>query len=190
MINTVHFWRHKCKRTSLAKVVVVTAVVLLNWAVVDSVGAVGKGAVALLTPDVAEKLKLTGAQKQQVQTIARATARKFGDAQTAGRGQPGLKEELEKIRQAGQDEALALLTAEQKAAWVQAVIRHRVALLVVIGRAPYPQLAANFIACLPQIVSFVSNQQRPFIAKIYRPAPAESMKRKVTHGTIALWYPR
>lgn len=52
-----------------------------------------------------------------------------------------------------------------------AVIRHRVALLVVIGRAPYPQLAANFIACLPQIVSFVSNQQRPFIAKIYRPAP-------------------
>jgi hypothetical protein len=32
-----------------------------------------------------------------------------------------------------------------------AVVRHRVALLVVVGHAPYPQLAQHFVATMPRI---------------------------------------
>lgn len=60
-----------------------------------------------------------------------------------------------------------------------AVIRHRLALLVIIGAAPLPDLARNFVAALPQVNKFLAGHAPPFIAKVYRPA-----------GRVELWFPR
>jgi hypothetical protein len=70
-----------------------------------------------------------------------------------------------------------------------AVRRHRVGLLVVIGDAPFPDLARNFVNTIARIERFVGKHTVPFIAKLYRPAPAELLKNPSTPGTIALWYP-
>jgi hypothetical protein len=59
-----------------------------------------------------------------------------------------------------------------------AVERYGVALLVVIGKAPFPDLARSFVANADAIQRFVDRQTPPFIAKVYRT------------GAITLWYPR
>lgn len=71
-----------------------------------------------------------------------------------------------------------------------AVIEHRVALLVMIGDAPFPQLAHAFIATQARILGFISKQTPPYIAKVYRPAPSELAKNPAAQGRIELWYPR
>ncbi len=68
-----------------------------------------------------------------------------------------------------------------------AIERHRVALLVVVGKAPFPVLARNFVSSMPRIASFLAGRDAPYIAKVYRPPPAEA---PASPGTIALWYPR
>ncbi len=65
-----------------------------------------------------------------------------------------------------------------------AVVRHRVRLLVVVGRAPYPELAAAFVSTLPQITAFLDEHDPPYIAKVYRPPPGSARG-----GKVALWYP-
>ncbi len=70
-----------------------------------------------------------------------------------------------------------------------AVMRHRVALLVVIGKAPFPMLAAHFVATMPKIVEFLSRHTPPFIAKGYRPSQSELARDPNAAGSIALWYP-
>jgi hypothetical protein len=52
-----------------------------------------------------------------------------------------------------------------------AVVEHRVALLVVVGKVPLTALAQNFVNTLPKIMAFVDAHEPPYIAKIYRPAP-------------------
>ena len=52
-----------------------------------------------------------------------------------------------------------------------AVMRHGVALLIVVGNAPFPELAHAFVATIPRIEQFLANHQAPFIAKVYRPPP-------------------
>jgi hypothetical protein len=52
------------------------------------------------------------------------------------------------------------------------VMRHRVALLVVVGTAPFSELAHNFVVTLPQVRRFLARNRPPFIAKVYRPTPA------------------
>jgi len=64
-----------------------------------------------------------------------------------------------------------------------AVVRYRVALLVVIGHAPFPELAHNFVNTISRIEAFVATRKPPYIAKVYRAARAEAM------GGISLWYP-
>ena len=59
-----------------------------------------------------------------------------------------------------------------------AVERYGVALLIVIGKAPFPDLARSFVANADAIQRFVDRQTPPFIAKVYRT------------GAITLWYPR
>lgn len=71
-----------------------------------------------------------------------------------------------------------------------AVVQHRVALLVVIGKLPYPQLARNFVATLPRIEAFLTAHSPPFIAKVYRPTSAELTKSVDALGSVTLWYPR
>jgi hypothetical protein len=70
-----------------------------------------------------------------------------------------------------------------------AVMRHGVALLVIVGAAPFPDLARAFVATLPRIEHFLARQKPPFIAKVYRPSPAETAKRSGAPGRVELWYP-
>lgn len=54
-----------------------------------------------------------------------------------------------------------------------AVVRSRVKLLVVIGKAPFAELALNFVNALPKIDRFLARNDAPLIAKIYRPSPGQ-----------------
>lgn len=73
---------------------------------------------------------------------------------------------------------------------LQAVVDHRASLLVIVGHAPFPALADNFVATLPRIERFLERHSRPFIAKVYRPSPAETARRATASGRIELWYPK
>jgi hypothetical protein len=69
-----------------------------------------------------------------------------------------------------------------------AVIRHGLALLVIVGDAPFPELAHAFVATIPRIEQFLASHQPPFIAKVYRPAPDTTAPRRAEPGRIELWY--
>lgn len=70
-----------------------------------------------------------------------------------------------------------------------AVMQHRVALLVVIGHAPYPQLAQAFVATRHRIFAFLDRYDPPFIAKVYRPSASEVAADLDAPGNIVLWHP-
>ena len=72
----------------------------------------------------------------------------------------------------------------------QAVIDHRASLLVIVGHAPFPDLAHAFVVTLPRIERFIERHDPPFIAKVYRPSPADTARRPNAPGRIELWYPR
>lgn len=71
-----------------------------------------------------------------------------------------------------------------------AVIAHRVALLVCVGKAPFPELAQAFVATYPRIESFIQRQTRPYIAKVYRPSVTATPADHAVPGRIELWYPK
>lgn len=71
-----------------------------------------------------------------------------------------------------------------------AVVRHRVAMLVVVGHAPYPRLAEHFVVTLPKITAFLARHEAPFIAKVYRPTSAELARNPRALGSVSLWYPQ
>jgi PIN domain-containing protein len=71
---------------------------------------------------------------------------------------------------------------------LESVMRNNVALLVVIGHAPYADLAKSFIATLPKIEVFLGKQKAPFIAKVYRPRPAELERNPLALGEVLHWY--
>jgi PIN like domain len=67
-----------------------------------------------------------------------------------------------------------------------AVMTHRVALLVVVGKAPFPDLARSFVATLPRIETFLEAHTAPFIAKVYRgqaPDDASPSTGRIECGT-------
>jgi len=72
----------------------------------------------------------------------------------------------------------------------EAVLRHGLGLLIVIGDVPFAQLATNFVVTLTGIEAFVAGQPRPFIAKVYRPSPADVARDPAARGRVDLWYPR
>lgn len=69
-----------------------------------------------------------------------------------------------------------------------AVVRHSVTLLVVIGKAPFPELAANFVATLERIEGFLERHPPPLVAKVNRPTPGELRRNSDAAGSISLWY--
>jgi len=71
-----------------------------------------------------------------------------------------------------------------------AVVRHRVALLVVIGNAPHVELAGNFVRTAPRITAFLGQHTPPLIAKVYRPHPAAIGENPHAPGSVTLWYPK
>ena len=70
-----------------------------------------------------------------------------------------------------------------------AVAQHRVGLLVVIGHAPYADLARSFVATKNRIFAFLERHEPPFIAKIYRPNASQVASKPDAPGNITLWYP-
>jgi hypothetical protein len=70
-----------------------------------------------------------------------------------------------------------------------AVVQHNVRLLVVIGKAPFPQLAKHFVSTKPRIDHFVAEHAAPWIAKVYRPPASELAKNPEAPGSVSLWYP-
>jgi hypothetical protein len=70
-----------------------------------------------------------------------------------------------------------------------AVVRHRVMLLVVVGKAPFADLARNFVVTAPKIARLLAVHQPPIIAKVYRPAPAEVAMNAKAPGSVSRWYP-
>lgn len=71
-----------------------------------------------------------------------------------------------------------------------AVVEHRIAMLLVVGHAPFPELAAHFVRTVPRIEAFVASHQPPYIAKVFRPTPGEQARQPDAPGTVSLWYPR
>jgi hypothetical protein len=70
-----------------------------------------------------------------------------------------------------------------------AVEQYRVPLLVIVGQAPYPQLARAFVATYPRIQKFVEEQSPPYIAKVYRPLASDAALDPAAPGRVELWYP-
>lgn len=70
-----------------------------------------------------------------------------------------------------------------------AVVRNRVSLVVVIGKARFPDLAHNFVATAPKIEALLDRQAPPMIAKVYRPSAAEVARNPNAAGAVTLWYP-
>jgi hypothetical protein len=71
-----------------------------------------------------------------------------------------------------------------------AVMRHGVSLLVIVGKAPFAELARAFVATLPSVEHFLAGHKPPFIAKVYRPSPTDLRQRGTAPGRIELWYPK
>lgn len=71
-----------------------------------------------------------------------------------------------------------------------AVIQHRVALLVVIGKVPLAELARNFVSTLPRIEEFLDMHESPYIARIYRAHASEIARDQRSPGSISPWYPK
>ncbi len=70
-----------------------------------------------------------------------------------------------------------------------AVIENNVALLVVVGHAPFPQLAAAFVTTEPKIRVFIADHKPPCIAKVYRPSATAVAADPSAPGRIEQWYP-
>jgi hypothetical protein len=69
-------------------------------------------------------------------------------------------------------------------------MRHGVALLVIVGAAPFADLANAFVVTRPRIEQFLEQHTPPFIARVYRPSPADAGRRDPAPGRVELWYPR
>jgi hypothetical protein len=70
-----------------------------------------------------------------------------------------------------------------------AVMRHGVTLLVIVGKAAHADLARAFVATFLHVERFIAGRKPPYIAKVYQPSPAEAA-RGGTAGRVELWYPR
>jgi hypothetical protein len=70
---------------------------------------------------------------------------------------------------------------------LEAVIAHRVALLVIVGNAPFRDLAASFVATRVRIERFVASHVPPYVAKVYRAAPDILARNPAAPGSIEHW---
>jgi hypothetical protein len=70
-----------------------------------------------------------------------------------------------------------------------AVVAHNVALLVVIGHAPFPDQARSFVATRLRIERFVTRNSPPYIAKVYRASAVEFARNATAPGPVERWYP-
>lgn len=70
-----------------------------------------------------------------------------------------------------------------------AVRRFEVSLVVVVGKAPLPDLARSVVHSLPKIEAALAAHPPPRIFKIYRPTPAELGRNVAAPGRVEVWWP-
>lgn len=70
---------------------------------------------------------------------------------------------------------------------VAAVFEHAVGLFVIVGSAPFGELADNFVNSHLKVLEFLASNARPFIARVYRPAKSRATEGKAVPGRVALW---
>lgn len=70
-----------------------------------------------------------------------------------------------------------------------AVVRFSVPLIILVGQAPSAELARAFVRSVHRVDAFVQAHRAPFIAKLYRPTPAELARNADAAGRVELWYP-
>jgi hypothetical protein len=63
-------------------------------------------------------------------------------------------------------------------------MQHGVALLVIVGKAPLPDLARSFVNSRAVIENFLRGRRPPFIAKIYRPSSSATAPHSSAPGRI------
>lgn len=68
-----------------------------------------------------------------------------------------------------------------------AVMANGAGLIVLVGKAPFPDLARSFVASRHAVSRFLSRTPLPFIAKVHQPRPADRKKDPAASGTIELW---
>jgi hypothetical protein len=68
-----------------------------------------------------------------------------------------------------------------------AVMRSKIALLVIIGRVPNRDLAVNFVNTIDRVETFVDAHEPPFIAKVFRPSPDERQGSPQAPGRVEMW---
>lgn len=71
-----------------------------------------------------------------------------------------------------------------------AVMRFCVPLFVLIGAAPLPDLARNFVASQQAVLRFLAANARPFIAKVFRPSGASNEDLGRLAGSVTMWLSR
>lgn len=71
-----------------------------------------------------------------------------------------------------------------------AVIRFKVPLVVVVGKAPTAELARNFVHTLHRVEAALDQHRPPVILKVYRPTPAELLASLEAPGHVEVWFPK
>ena len=72
---------------------------------------------------------------------------------------------------------------------IAAIRRARARVLLLVGKAPFAELARSFVATKTAIEKFVAEQEAPWIAKVYRAGDAERLRRPDAPGSVQLWFP-
>ena len=71
-----------------------------------------------------------------------------------------------------------------------ASVADKVALLVIVGKAPYSDLAHGIVATLDPVLAFLAANPPPVIGKVYRPSPADLSRSPTARGRVERWYPK
>lgn len=71
-----------------------------------------------------------------------------------------------------------------------AVVRFKVQLLVMVGKAPTAELAYNFVHTLRRIEAALDQESAPVILKVYRATPAELLIAANAAGRVEVWFPK
>jgi hypothetical protein len=69
-------------------------------------------------------------------------------------------------------------------------VTYRASLLIVVGHAPFADLARSFLLTAPRILKFLNDHRPPFIAKVHRASPQDAERKPESPGRVELWYPR
>jgi len=62
-----------------------------------------------------------------------------------------------------------------------------VELFIIVGKAPFSELAQNFVLTHSQIRRFIDKNTRPFIAKIFRPDKTRRKAKSEPSGHVKMW---